>query len=428
MKIFKALFIVALVYGCASAAAQAHVHSGPATKPGVHGFDVYRDGSALHLLSAELDETRKSTQLLYRRSDDDGRTWTPPVRVTDDDASLHEIVRGNDPQIAAYGATVIAVWTAKGSGYGGSGPLRTALSRDGGRSWNAGANPSDTTSTAGQAYIDLIAGPEGFDVVWLDGRDGAQGLRQAHSRDGTSWSKNVTIQKATCECCWNTLARAGNELFVMVRGKGPRDMLLFGRGASQRWARVATVGEFGWEFQGCPHTGGGLAVPVSPKPPMHAVVWTGANDAQGLHYLRSADRGHTWSAPYRIGSVDARRADIAANDAGSVLVAWDQFESGSPGMPAHTAIYAMESRDEGRHWREPVRLSEPEADTSYPRVVAVAEGFLVLWTESRGGRGVLRMKPLLLSRQDAQALAGPSLGDRAERRAPQGCRHFANAQ
>jgi hypothetical protein len=347
---------------------------------------------------AEFDETRKSRQLLYRRSNSDGRTWTTPVRVTDDDASLYQIDRGNDPQIAAHGDTVIAVWTTKGSGYGGSDPLMTALSRDGGRSWKASVRPSDTKSTAGQAYIDIIAGPEGFDVVWLDGRDGAQGLRQAYSHDGMSWSKNVTIQQTTCECCWNTLGRTGNELFVLARGKGPRDMLLFGRGPDQRWARVATVGAFGWDFEGCPHTGGGLAIPVTPKPLMHAVVWTGANGAEGLHYLKSADGGHTWSAPYRIGSVDARRADIATNSAGTVLVAWEQFEPRSPDTPAHTTIYAMESRDEGRHWRKPVRLSNPEADTSYPRVVATAEGFLVLWTETSEGRDVLRMKPHLFSR------------------------------
>ena len=155
MKIIRAGLILALAYGSAFAAAHPHVHSAPATiKPGVGGFDVYRDGSALHLLSAESDETRKSRQLLYRHSDNDGRTWTPPLRVTDDDASLHDVVRGNDPQIAARGATVIAVWTAKGSGYGGSGPLMTALSRNGGRSWKAGASPADTKSTAGQAYID----------------------------------------------------------------------------------------------------------------------------------------------------------------------------------------------------------------------------------------------------------------------------------
>jgi len=398
MKTSKArLFILALALASAGAIAQAHAHSGPAAiRSGVGGFDVYRDGTVLHLLRAEFDAAPAAGRLLYRRSDDDGRTWTAPVRVNADDASLHAVVRGNDPQIAARGDTVMAVWTAKGSGYGGSGPLRTAISRDGGRSWQPGGNPSDTSSTAGQAYVDVIAGPEGFDLVWLDARDGAQGLRHAHSPDGIRWSGNGTIKKATCECCWNTLARSERELFVMVRGKAPRDMLLFGRGAREQWARLATVGAFDWDFQGCPHTGGGLAIATAPKPLMHAVVWTGVDGSEGLHYLRSADRGNTWSAPYRVGSTDARRADVAAS-ADDVLVVWDQFEAGGSGTPARSAIYAMRSRDQGLHWQKPVRLPT-SADASYPRVVPIAAGFLVLWTEAHAGGDVLRMMPFVTSR------------------------------
>jgi hypothetical protein len=119
-----------------------------------------------------------------------------------------------------------------------------------------------------------------------------------------------------------------------------------------------------------------------------------ATGAEGLHYLGSADRGHTWSASCRIGSVDARRPDIATTDASTVLVAWDQFETSTPDMPAHTAICAIESRDGGRHCGKPARLS----DTSYPRGVAIADGFVILWTQTSAGRNVLKMTPRHFSR------------------------------
>jgi hypothetical protein len=181
----------------------------------------------------------------------------------------------------------------------------------------------------------------------------------------------------------------------MVRGKDPRDMLLFGRDSLDRWNRTSTVGAFGWDFKGCPHTGGGLAAAGTSIPLLHAVVWTGADGAQGLHYLRSLDRGRTWSSPHRIGSPDARRGDIASNHAGAVLVAWDQFEA----QPAHSGIHVMESRDGGQRWWKPVRLSKPGADASYPRVVPTATGFLLLWTEAApGGTTVLRIESLRSSR------------------------------
>lgn len=287
-------------------------------------------------------------------------------------------VRGNDPQIAAHGPNVVAVWTAKGSGFAGSGPLVTAVSKDGGKTWQPGANPADDGSTAGHAYMEILAGPQGFNLVWLDGRDGAQGLRHARlGLDAAKWSANTTVQKATCECCWNTLTRRGDATYVMYRGKGPRDMGLAEQAKPDAaWRRIATVGDFKWEFQGCPHTGGGAAWSGAEKNLLHAIVWTGAQDEQGLHYLKYADRGRTWSPPHRVGSAEARRADLAAHEEGRILLAWDQLDG------KHRSIYTMQSSDAGARWHKPQRLSKAEADASYPRVVPTRGGFLVLWTET----------------------------------------------
>jgi hypothetical protein len=49
--------------------------------------------------------------------------------------------RGDDPRIAARGNRMMALWTARGDGPFGSGPLATALSDDGGRTWRAGPTP-----------------------------------------------------------------------------------------------------------------------------------------------------------------------------------------------------------------------------------------------------------------------------------------------
>lgn len=365
-----------------AAAAAPHGHASPALT-GVVGFDLYRDGTILHLLTAEFGGARNERALLHRRSDDGGTRWSDPVRVAAPGAAIHDIVRGNDPQIAARGRDLVAVWTTPGSGYGGSGPLATAVSRDGGRSWRRGPNPADDGTTAGHAYVDVVAGAGGLDLVWLDGRDGAQGLRHARSTDsGASWSGNATVQKATCECCWNTLSRRGDSVYAMVRGKGPRDMLLYRRAGESAWGLRSTVGAFNWDYKGCPHTGGGLAWSgaVGAGETLHAVVWTGAQAEEGLHYLRSVDRGRTWSPPHRVGSRDARLADVAAHDDGHVLIAWDQMDG------ERRAIYAMRSRTDGRHWLKPERLSDPKRDAVYPRVVEAGDDFLVAWTQSDGAQ------------------------------------------
>lgn len=126
--------------------------------------------------------------------------------------------------------------------------------------------------------------------------------------------------------------------------------------------RVA--GAFEWRFKACPHTGGGLAYGGSKTGTLHAVVWTGARNAEGLHYLRSSDGGLTWRVPHPFGSTDARRADIAVADDQTVTVVWDQLEGKG------RAIYAMSSRDGGERWQKPVRISVPAADAIYPRIAA----------------------------------------------------------
>ena len=367
-------------------AAKAHTHSGPpAVESGVAGFDIYRDGAVLHLLTAEFDAALRSRALLHRASRDGGRTWSRAVRVNGEGGAAHDVVRGNEPQIAAFGKRIVVVWTAKGTGYGGSGPLVTAVSHDDGATWREGANPADDASTAGHAYSDVIAGPGGFDLVWLDGRDGAQGLRHARSVDGMRWSRNVTVQKATCECCWNTLTRQGDALHVMFRGKGPRDMVLASL-TEAAWTRRSTVGAFNWDFKGCPHTGGAASWGADGSGVMHAVVWTGAPAHEGLHYLRSRDAGRSWTSPHRVGGAEARRADIAAGG-GKVLVTWDQWNG------ERRAIFTMASSDEGQRWQKPARISKPDADGTYPRAIATAAGFLVAWTQSTaGGAPELKME------------------------------------
>jgi hypothetical protein len=368
----------------------AATHHAQAKPQGVVSLDIYRDATLLHLLTLDADAKRDVRQLVYRQSGDYGKTWTNPVIINRDSASIYPMTRGNDAQIAASGQRVLAAWTARGSGWEGSGPLATALSVDGGKTWRASGNPADDGTTSGHAYIELGAAQGAFDAVWLDDRDGAQGLRHARSRDGLRWEKNSTVQSKTCECCWQSLTRRDDALLVLFRGKDPRDMRLSALlNSTANWVSRGTVGRFNWDFKGCPHTGGNLAAAQGGKS-LHAVVWTGAPALQGLHHMVSRDGGMAWShRTTRMGSPDARRADIAIADEGKLLAAaWDQLEG------SRRLIYAAHSVDEGETWSVPQRLSGADADAVYPRMVAAGRGFLVLWTESAvSGVGVLKTMP-----------------------------------
>ncbi|MGQ0512083.1 MAG: sialidase family protein [Betaproteobacteria bacterium] len=356
--------------------AHKHVHHGPPKAPaGFASLDVYRDRDQIHVLSGEQAGERMA---LWHRRSVDGKTWTGPTRVDRPGAEPSGVRPNNDAQIAALGNEVVAVWPVAGTGWGGSGPLASALSSDGGKTWRAGPNPSETGLTTGHGFVDLLFDGKGLHAVWLDGRDKAQGLRYARSTDaGRTWLPSMTIAVATCECCWNSLLSVDGAIHVLYRGKDPRDMQMAVADGGG-WKRRGAVGAFNWQVKGCPETGGAL---VSAAGQMHALAWTGSDRHIGLHVLASADRGLTWTDPVRIGGRDARHADLAVAEDGTLAAVWDEGDR----------VWFARSRDTGKTWAKPEQVSASGAEGTFPRIIPAGRGPILLWGErSAGGRRELR--------------------------------------
>lgn len=356
-----------------------HESAASTAQPQVLSLDVYRDGKVLHLLTGEREAGAAKTALLYRRSTDEGHSWSAPVAVNGASVpfGLH---RGGDAQLAADGKRLVAAWTVAGSGWGGSGPIATAISADGGKTWKPGPDPADDHSTSGHSFIDIAAAQGSFHMVWLDTRDaGGQGLRYGRSADGgRHWQSNTTIAASTCECCWNSLlAGAGSALYVLFRAGDPRDMsLAASTDAGASWRKLGAVATFGWDMKACPHVGGALVSGAAHT--LDALSWTGREGRLGLYHVRSVDDGGHWGAPQRIGGDDARHADLAAGADGRLAVVWDAASGGG------SQILAQTSGDGGEHWSAVRRLSADGMHPTHPRVVPTADGFLALWTQTDG--------------------------------------------
>jgi hypothetical protein len=344
---------------------------GPApTGSGVVGLDVYAQGPTVDVLLAE--KTASGVVLLHQRSRDGGATWSEAHPVSADVKSAR---RGDEPQIAAVGDRLVALWTRPGGNRFGKGPLGTALSADGGATWTAGPNPADDGREDGHAFADLAADEAGtLFLAWLDSRDGAQGLRTAVSHDsGRTWARNASPDARSCECCWNRVTAAGKDgAYVLYRDRDPRDMALaVTRDAGGEWTRRGSVGSFGWQFEGCPEVGGGL---VARKGRLDAVVWTGETSRQGVYALGSTDDGRTWTPPVPLGSKAARSPDLARSGSGLEAL-WE--EKG--------AVFGGHSQDDGRSWTTPERLSRDGVRAVHPYVVTTGEDrFLAVWTEREG--------------------------------------------
>ncbi|HRQ87753.1 MAG TPA: sialidase family protein [Bacteroidia bacterium] len=350
---------------------------------GTRSVDVCSDGDRVHLLTAET-ATADSIHLLYRSSSDGGAIWSHPSRIDEGMTPPFSPHRGMDPQIAGAGKRIVAAWTTAGTDRWGSGPIVTAWSDDGGITWQPGPAPADDGLTTGHGFLDLSADASGrFHLVWLDSRDGHQGLRYASSSDGgKSWNPNQTLQSETCECCRNALAGGSGPLpAVLYRNRDPRDMrVIYRLPDDASWSQPMAAGQFDWKFDGCPHVGGGLAVTGDPgERRFHALVWTGEASRSGVHYVRLREAAGAEADPLRFGSPFATHPDLAAHGQ-HLLAVWNESREAS--LPLRQAS----SPNGGLNWSDAAPVPDAAPSATHPIVVATDAGFLIVWTETPEGQ------------------------------------------
>jgi hypothetical protein len=227
----------------------------------------------------------------------------------------------------------------------------------------------------------VAAGADAFHVVWIYASGEERSLR--HARLGFadprgSWSENVVVDPQICACCWNEL-RVGDDgtLCALYRDVKPSDMAMAtSTDGGATWHPAGLPGPFGWQFDGCPHVGGGLASVADSKgrPQWLATVWTGAGKSAGA-YTTSQTGAGDWSKPAALGA-GGRNTDLAVSaKSGVALAVWDQ----NGGEAGQTVLGAF-SRDGGKTWDAPQQLSRPGQNAAYPRVVPSRDSFVVAWT------------------------------------------------
>jgi hypothetical protein len=371
-------------------------------------LDVFAQGAVLDLLTTAREGT--SLELRHQRSTDGGETWGTVHVIDTLDQPISIATRGNEPQVVAHKEHVTVHWSTNGTSRHGAGPMVSAVSHDAGRSWATGPNPTNDAANVAQNFADMTADSAGvFYVAWIGSHGGpaGRGLGLARSTDfGETWEHSQSVDMSSCACCWNKMIapRAG-AVRVLYRDHGVRDMALASTDdAGQHWSLDGAVGTFNWEFPGCPHVGGGLAVAEDAEDSddgaeqLHALVWTGHEQRHGLYWVRSDDDGGTWTEPRPMGGELARHADLGASGR-TVVAAWDEGR----------AIWVSVSRDLGDGWSEPRRLSAEGLVASHPVVIRTHDAFRLFWTE-RDETGRMHWMSYLLADEDEQAPQATSGG------------------
>lgn len=362
----------------------------PALAAGSHGRALGTTAAfdhQQHLWVVRTEPVDKNAHVILQRSDDEGATWQPAIRVTLKPEPVS--ADGENRPKLAFGPRneIYVTWTSPTSERF-TGDIRFARSLDGGKTWSAPSVVHRDRQVITHRFESLLVDAAGrVWVAWIDKRD--LGVAQAAKRDyagaavyyaysddqGATWQGDYKLADHSCECCRIALALdAKGRATAMWRHVFPpneRDhafAVLQPEGKNVVVERVTTDR---WKIDACPHHGPSLA--VASDGTRHAVWFNQLNGEGRAFYGRL-----TGSAPEGVQALPegAMHADLAIR--GNMLaIVWKRFDGTA------TRVESWLSNDGGRHFTPGPSL-QTQGESDQPRVLSSASSMLIVWRTAEG--------------------------------------------
>lgn len=315
--------------------------------------------------------------------------WSAPRRL-DTAGDVVAADGENRPKLAfgPQGQVVVSYTQPRARPY--TGWVRLLRSTDGGQTFAAPRTVHADRQEITHRFESIAFDGQGvLHTVWIDKRDlesaprvertssyrGAAIYRNESRDGGASFGPDLKLADHSCECCRIALARgADGRLRAMWRHvyePNVRDHALAVLGAHAAPVRAT---DDGWQVDGCPHHGPGLA-------PAHDGGWhtvwfgirrRGGEDVAAVRYARlDADGSPRAPSVQVLPDEAAEHADVLA-DGLRVAVVWRSVAG------ARSTLRAWLSADGGRTFtlRELAQLS---GDNDHPRLAQHAGRMVVVW-------------------------------------------------
>lgn len=288
-------------------------------------------------------DRRWNAEVRLSRSIDGGRTFSPPVLLSDDPHSQRFPLLMRDGQRG-----VLAAWLDKR-------PADVGASRE----------PGDVGKPTGAA--------PGARVAFAHSADGGQ-----------SWSVVGFGPGRSCECC--RLAGAvgdDGEAALLHRAIFPgseRDHALLRLPPDTPVPVLQRVAQDRWALEGCPHHGPALARDAQGR--TWAAWFTQGQVRQGLFLAQSVRPGAPFSEPVAIGDAARQpgRPQLLA-DAGSLWLAWKTFDGQA------VEVRWRRTDDGGRTWSADQVAARTDGPSDHPQLLRWRGATWLAWmTRDRGWR------------------------------------------
>jgi hypothetical protein len=365
----------------------------------------------------------KSADVFVAVSRDGGRTFGAPVQVNTVPGEAR--LGGELPPRVALSPSgsadpeIAVLWTARGK----ITELKMARSRDGGRTFDrpialqSRGAPGDRGWAALALDADAVAHAIWVDHRGLAGEGGGHAHHGAGATDGVAMAQKSSVYYAAtkpasasereltrgvCYCCKTAMAIGPDgTIYAAWRHVYPgnlRDIAVsVSRDGGRSFAAPARVSRDGWEITGCPDDGPAMAVDATGL--VH-LIWPtviGSRDApEGALFYATTRDGRVFSPRVRVptlGSLKPSHPQIAVDDGGRVVVAWDELMGGK----RVAAVRQIRRGPDGHAFGGHVVLA-PDSSAMYPVLASTSDGWIAVWTNGLGESSVIGVRPVALPR------------------------------
>lgn len=157
-------------------------------------------GSVLHVVWTDYRDAYGDYEIYYKRSADGGLTWEPDVRMTNDQAY------SGFPSVAASGSVVHVLWEEQRDG---NGEVYYLRSDDDGVTWGPETRLTNNSSDSWDPCVSV--NDSVVHVVWMDKRDGStyEIYYKSSTDGGITWGPDTRLTNASGESWYPNIAVSG---------------------------------------------------------------------------------------------------------------------------------------------------------------------------------------------------------------------------
>jgi Neuraminidase (sialidase) len=258
-----------------------------------------------------FDDTPESSVIYYKRSKDNGVTWSKMKRITSVASDFSR------PSIAASGRNIHVAWD---DGY--PGDIFYRRSSDNGATWKKKMRLVRNRGDSSRPFI-AVSG-RNIHVVWDDDTPGSYEIFYRRSTDnGSTWMKKKHLSHNTTNSYSATIAVTGNNIHVAWYEKALGEIYYKrSRDNGATWKKTKRLTN---------NAGSSISPAIDVSGGLVYVVWQDTTPGNNeIYYKWSSDGGATWQKQGRL----TRNAGYSANpdialSVGNVHVVWDDNDPGN---------------------------------------------------------------------------------------------------